>query len=62
MPLFSPIELARGGTGTRVHLRERYQAPTATGLAMIKALSVVSALMSWRMLSRLRVLTAPEEG
>ena len=61
MPLFSPIELARGGTGTRVHLRERYQAPTATGLA-IKALSVVSALMSWRMLSRLRVLTAPEEG
>jgi hypothetical protein len=57
--VLSPIALASGGTGTRVHLRERYQAPTATGLVMIKALSVVSALMSWRMLSRLAALATP---
>ena len=55
--VLSPVERRSGGTGTRVHLRERYEAPTETGLAVIKALSAVSAVTSWRMLSRLAVLT-----
>lgn len=43
---------------TRLHLRERYETRSPATRAMIEVTSIVSAIMTWRMMSRLRTLVA----
>ncbi|RBO82976.1 hypothetical protein [Nocardia puris] len=51
------VESPTGVPSTRLHLRERYETRGASARVMIEATSVVSALMTWRMLARLAALT-----
>ena len=51
-----PAEGQAGRPATRLHLRERYATGGRGMRLMAEAVSVVSALMTWRMLSRLRRL------
>lgn len=46
------------GRATRLHVRERYETHSRSTRAMIEVTSIVSAIMTWRMMSRLRTLTA----
>lgn len=45
-----------GEQATRLHVRERYAAGNGSTRRMVDALSVVSAIMTWRMMSRLKTL------
>lgn len=45
-----------GGRATRLHLRERYATHSRSTRAMIEVTSVVSAAMTWRMMTRLQTL------
>ena len=56
----SPIDGPQGDRWTRLHLRERYETPGRAARAMIELTSVISAVMSWRMLTRLQSLAGPE--
>lgn len=49
----APVVLPGGATGTRLHLRERYATGGGTARVMTELVGVVSAVMTWRMLTRL---------
>ncbi|GAA1505761.1 hypothetical protein [Nocardioides humi] len=51
----APVHQGRA-RATRLHLRERYETRSRPTRLMIEATSVVSAVMTWRMMSRLRTL------
>lgn len=52
----SPVVLPGGATGTRLHLRERYTTGGGSARLMTELVGVVSAVMTWRMLTRLQEL------
>lgn len=54
----SPIDGSTGSPATRLHLRERYCTPSRASRALTEATSVISALMSWRMMSNLAALVS----
>lgn len=54
----SPACDADHAPATRLQLRERYETHSRTTRAMIEVTSIVSAIMTWRMMSRLRTLIA----
>lgn len=60
----APQDGAAGGPVTRLHLRERYETHDRSTRASIEVVSVISAIMTWRMMSRLRSLVgrAPMAG
>lgn len=48
-----PVE---GGASTRMRVRERFEARTASSRRMVEAVGMASALMTWRMLRRVAAL------
>lgn len=52
----SPTDGSAGRQATRLHLRERYATDSTPSRLMIEVTSIVSAIMTWRMMSRLRTL------
>ncbi|HCS59693.1 MAG TPA: hypothetical protein DIW80_23370 [Gordonia polyisoprenivorans] len=52
----SPLTTTTGSPETRLHLRERYATSSRATRAMIDVTSVISAVMTWRMMSNLRGL------
>lgn len=56
----SPLDQAAGESATRLRLRERYATPNKQAWVMIQVTSVISAIMTWRMMSRLRNLATDE--
>lgn len=54
----APVGESAKRPATRLHLRERYETGSRSTRVMIEATSIISAIMSWRMLARLRVLAA----
>lgn len=53
----APVVDPSGQPSTRLHLRERYETRDAQSRWMIEVTSLVSAVMTWRMLSRIKELT-----
>ncbi|WP_288336534.1 hypothetical protein [uncultured Gordonia sp.] len=51
----SPVT-TNGSSATRLHLRERYATSSRATRAMIEVTSVISAVMTWRMMTNLRGL------
>lgn len=51
----SPVT-TNGSSATRLHLRERYATSSPATRAMIEVTSVISAVMTWRMMTNLREL------
>lgn len=51
----SPVT-TNGSSATRLHLRERYATSSRATRAMIEVTSVISAVMTWRMMTNLREL------
>lgn len=51
----SPVT-TNGSSATRLHLRERYATSSRATRAMIEVTSVISAVMTWRMMTSLREL------
>lgn len=51
----SPVT-TNGSSATRLHLRERYATSSPATRAMIEVTSVISAVMTWRMMTNLRGL------
>lgn len=51
----SPVT-PNGSSATRLHLRERYATSSRATRAMIEVTSVISAVMTWRMMTNLRGL------
>ncbi|UZF57496.1 hypothetical protein LH935_05735 [Gordonia polyisoprenivorans] len=51
----SPVT-TNGSSATRLHLRERYATSSPATRAMIEVTSVISAVMTWRMMTSLRGL------
>ncbi len=54
--VLSPASDRAGQAATRVHLRERYETRSRSTRVAIEATSVISAIMTWRMMSRLKTL------
>lgn len=52
----SPVHGRDGATRTRLHLRERYETRSRATRVMIELTGVVSALMTWRTMTRLQAL------
>lgn len=52
----SPAAGSSGEPATRLHLRERYETPSMRTRAMIEVTSIISAAMTWRMMSQLTKL------
>lgn len=53
----SPIPQESGLVATRLHLRERYEPRSRATRLSIEVVSVISAVMTWRMMSRLKTLS-----
>ncbi len=51
----SPVT-TNGSSATRLHLRERYATSSPATRAMIEVTSVISAVMTWRVMTNLREL------
>lgn len=56
----SPTEQASGEPAARFLLRERYETHSKRTWVMIQVTSIVSAIMTWRMMSRLKDLATDE--
>ncbi|WP_338837321.1 hypothetical protein [Gordonia polyisoprenivorans] len=51
-----PVTTTTGSSATRLHLRERYATSNRATRAIIEVTGVISAVMTWRMMTNLRAL------